>query len=79
MTGTKLKELLEAYRVAAEAADASAVAYRVAAYRVAYASDAAQRAAADAYRDAADADRVAVAAWDEYQAALKAAEKGGKP
>jgi len=37
--------------------------------RAAY--DAAQRVAAT------DADRVAVAAWDEYQSALKA--KGGKP
>jgi len=41
------------------------------------AEDAASRAADD--DDAADAaDAVSVAAWDAYQAALKAAEKGGK-
>jgi len=74
----KTKALRDAYyaAAAAEAAyRASDDAYRAAnvvAYRAAHRVDVADRAAAAA-------DRVAVAAWDAYQAALKAAEKGGKP
>jgi hypothetical protein len=66
MTDT-IKELRAAYDAAQRVADAA----NLAAYRVTY--SATSRVAAT------DADRVAVAAWDEYQAALKAAEKGGKP
>ena len=62
MTDT-IKELRDAYDAAQRVADAA----NLAAYRVTY--SATSRVAAT------DADRVAVAAWDEYQSALKA--KGG--
>ena len=63
MSDEKIKELLDAYK-AAETQCAAALG----AYRNAAADD------ADAYHAA---QRVADAAWDEYQSALKA--KGGKP
>jgi hypothetical protein len=63
MTDT-IEELRDAYYVAAAAAEA--------AYR---ASDDAYSAAYRVADAATAADRVAVAAWDEYQSALKA--KGG--
>jgi len=65
MSDEKIKELRAAYDAAQRVADAA----NLAAYRVTY--SATSRVAAT------DADRVAVAAWDEYQSALKA--KGGKP
>ena len=70
MTEAEIEKLRAAY-------DAAEAAYATArdAYRDAYrAANAAQCIAHDA---AVAADRVAVAAWDEYQSALKA--KGGKP
>jgi len=63
MTEAEIEKLRAAYDAAQRVADAA----NLAAYRVTY--SATSRVAAT------DADRVAVAAWDEYQSALKA--KGG--